>query len=107
MELKRTCDIGIDQVGNYAGTGYGRSSLEFLALGVPVITEIPPKYEHLLPVHPFVRATKETIEDVLFQLINDADLRRKKREQGFRWIRDFCDPRRIINEIYGAYKMHK
>jgi hypothetical protein len=104
MELKRTCDIGIDQIGNYAGTGYGRSGLEFLALGIPTITEIPDEYEKLLPGHPFVKVTKRNFEDVLYNLLIDAELRRKKREQGIKWVRDFCSPRRIMGKIYEEYQ---
>ncbi len=104
MELKRSCDIGVDQIGNYAGTGYGRSGLEFLALGIPTITEIPDEYEHLLPDHPFVKATKENFEDVLHNLLTDADLRRRKREEGIKWVRNFPHPKRIMTRIYCEYK---
>jgi len=104
MELKATCDIGIDNIGSYAGTGYGRSGLEFLALGIPTIVEILDDYEYLLPGHPFVKATKKDFEDVLYNLLIDVELRRKKREQGIKWVRDFCSPRRIMSKIYGEYK---
>jgi len=104
MELKRTCDIGIDQIGNYAGTGYGRSGLEFLALGIPTITEIPEEYEHLLPGHPFVKATKKDFEDVLYNLLTQRELREKKRAQGIAWVRDFPHPGRIMAKIYEEYR---
>ncbi len=104
MELKSSCDIGIDQIGNYAGTGYGRSGLEFLALGIPTITEIPDEYEPLLPGHPFVKATIEDFKDVLYRLLTDKKLREKKRMQGIRWVREFPHPRRIIAQVYREYK---
>lgn len=104
MELKATCDIGIDQIGNYAGTGYGRSGLEFLALGIPTITEIPEQYENLLPGHPFIKATKKNFEDALYNLLTDARLRQEKCDQGLVWVRDFPNPRRIMSRIYEEYK---
>ncbi len=104
MELKKTCDIGIDQIGNYAGTGYGRSGLEFLALGIPTITEIPAEYEGLLPDHPFVNATKKDFEDVLYRLLTNDEQRRTKREQGIAWVNDFPHPHRIMDKIYSEYK---
>lgn len=104
MELKATCDIGLDQIGNYAGTGYGRSGLEFLALATPAVTEIPDEYEHLLPDHPFVKATKKNLEEVLYTLLTDAGLRQKKRMQGLTWARKFPSPRRIMGKIYEEYK---
>lgn len=104
MALKATCDIGIDQIGNYAGTGYGRSGLEFLALGIPTITEIPREYEGLLPGHPFVTATRQNLTEVLARLLQDRDRRARKRQHGLRWVNEFPHPRRIIAEIYRAYR---
>ncbi len=104
MELKATCDVGIDQIGNYAGTGYGRSGLEFLALGIPTVTEIPEGYEGLLPGHPFVKATKQDFEDVLGRLLRDAQLRKRVRRASIAWVRDFPHPRRIMERIYGEYR---
>ena len=104
MELKATCDIGIDQIGNYAGTGYGRSGLEFLALGIPTITEIPDDYEKLLPYQPFVKATKRDFEEVLSNLLVDRQLREEKRRAGLKWVREFPHPKRIMSEIYKEYR---
>ena len=104
MELKATCDIGVDQIGNYAGTGYGRSGLEFLALGIPTITEIPDEYEELLPGHPFVLATRSDFAEVLQKLLTDVKLRAVKRAQGIRWVNEFPNPRRIMRKIYDEYR---
>lgn len=103
MELKATCDIGIDQIGNYAGTAYGRSGLEFLALGIPTITEIPKEYEYLLPNHPFVNANKKTLKDVLYELLTNSELRYKKRNEGLKWVREFPNPKRVMGLIYKEY----
>lgn len=104
MELKATCDVGIDQIGNYAGTAYGRSGLEFLALGIPTITEIPDEYEHLLPKHPFIKATKDNLADVLYQVITQPALRLKKKKEGIDWVADFPHPKRIMSRIYEEYR---
>jgi glycosyltransferase involved in cell wall biosynthesis len=104
MELKSGCDIGIDQVGNYAGTAYGRSGLEFLALGIPTITEIPPEYEPLLPGHPFINATKDNLDQALYRLLTHPSLRAKKKSEGVQWVREFVNPRRVINKIYDEYR---
>lgn len=104
MALKAGCDIGIDQVGNYAGTAYGRSGLEFLALGIPTITEVPDEYEPLLPGHPFINATKDNLDDVLHRLLTDPGLRANKKAEGIKWVREFVNPRRIMAKIYGEYR---
>ncbi len=104
MKLKATCDIGIDQIGNYAGTAYGRSGLEFLALGIPTITEIPDEYEYLLPGHPFLNANKSNLDEILYQLLIDPGLRAKKRAEGIKWVREFVNPKRVISLIYKEYR---
>jgi len=104
MELKAGCDIGIDQVGNYAGTAYGRSGLEFLALGIPTITEIPAEYEPLLPGHPFINTTKDTLPEVLYRLLTDPGLRAKKKSEGIKWVREFVNPQRVMARIYDEYR---
>ena len=104
MHLKSGCDIGIDQVGNYGGTAYGRSGLEFLALGIPTITEIPGEYEPLLASHPFVKATKHNLAEVLKKLLVDAELRREKKAEGIKWVRKFVHPRRVMQQIYDEYR---
>jgi glycosyltransferase involved in cell wall biosynthesis len=104
MEFKTGCDIGIDQVGNYAGTAYGRSGLEFLALGIPTITEIPAEYEPLLPGHPFVKAARENLAEVLYRLLTDADLRKRKKTESIAWVREFVNPRRVMAKIYDEYR---
>lgn len=104
MRIKAQCDVGIDQVGNYAGTAYGRSGLEFLALGMPTITEIPDEYEALLPGHPFIKATPMTLEDTLHRVITDPDLRERKRVEGLRWVCWFNDPLRVMGIIYREYR---
>lgn len=104
MKLKAGCDIGIDQVGNYGGTAYGRSSLEFLALGIPTITEVPDEYEPLLPGHPFVKATKHNLAEVLKSLLTDTNLRLQKKAEGLKWVREFVNPRRVMTKIYDEYR---
>jgi hypothetical protein len=104
MDLNATCDIGIDQIGNYAGTAYGRSGLEFLALGIPTITEIPKEYEYLLPEHPFINTDRNNLEEVLYTLLTDPALRQKKKQQGVKWVREFPNPKRVMELIYKEYK---
>lgn len=104
MELKGTCDIGIDQIGNYAGTAYGRSGLEFLALGIPTITEIPEEYESMLSGHPFLNANKKSLEDVLYNLLTNEELRKKKSKEGLKWVNEFPNPKRVMGLIYQEYR---
>ncbi|RKX69540.1 hypothetical protein DRP53_07890 [candidate division WOR-3 bacterium] len=104
IRLKEGCDLAIEQVGSYAGTGYGRNSLEFLAMGIPTITEIPDDYERMIPDHPFIKATPETLKDVLKKAILDRSLRQKKAREGRRWVERYHDPKRVVMGIYRLYR---
>ncbi|MFA5498261.1 MAG: glycosyltransferase [Candidatus Cloacimonadia bacterium] len=68
LEIKSQCDIGIEAVGGFmGGSGYGKSGLEMLALGMPVITSFTEDYLNWLPENPFVVANDE--EELYRQLI--------------------------------------
>ena len=104
IQVKKGCDIGIEQVGSYAGTGYGRNSLEFLALGIPTITEIPDDYEQMIPDHPFIKATPENLKDVLRRVLKDRDLRMKKKIEGRAWLERYHDSKQVVMSIYNLYQ---
>ncbi|MFH0989796.1 MAG: hypothetical protein V1799_07255 [bacterium] len=86
LQIKETCDIAIEQVGNYGGTGYGRNSLETLALGIPTITQMTPDYLAWLPENPFILANPNTLYETLLRVIDDKELRMKKKEEGRQWV---------------------
>jgi hypothetical protein len=89
VAIKATCHISIDQVGNQGGTGYGRNSLEALAMGLPCVTEFTPEYERYWQEkggHPFLLATENTLESVLENLIRNPDLRTARAAPGRDWV---------------------
>lgn len=104
IKIKETCDIGIEQVGSYAGTGYGRNSLEFLAMGIPTITEIPDDYELMIPNHPFIKAEIHSLKDVLKKLIMDRNLRERKKAEGRKWVERYHNPKAVVATIYKLYQ---
>lgn len=89
LSIKETCDIAIEQVGNLGGTGYGRNSLESLALGIPTVTEMTQDYIEWLPENPFVLATPETLFERLIDLIDNKELRRQHSKMGRAWIEKY------------------
>ncbi len=109
LEIKQTCDIAIEQVGNYGGTGYGRNSLESLALGIPTITEMTPDYVAWLPENPFVLATPETLYDRLIELIDNPSLRREKGLVGRTWVEKYHSYESVhkrLTELYEKYNIY-
>jgi len=106
LRIKETCDIAIEQVGNLGGTGYGRNSLETLALGIPTVTEMTPDYLAWLPENPFVLATPETLFDRLIELIDDPKLRAEKRVASRKWVEKHHSYESVHTRLMELYREH-
>lgn len=106
IRIKQSCDIAIEQVGNYGGTGYGRNSLETLAMGIPTVTEMTPDYIAWLPENPFVLVTPETLFDRIIELIDDPALRREKGLAGRSWVETYHSFEAVNNRLMQLYRDH-
>ena len=106
LRIKTTCDIAIEQVGNYGGTGYGRNSLETLALGIPTLTEMTPDYETWIPENPFVLATASTLYTKLLALIDSAELRSEKSVKGRQWVETYHSYESVHARLMELYRAH-
>jgi len=106
IRIKSTCDIAIEQVGNLGGTGYGRNSLETLALGIPTITEMTPDYTAWLPENPFILATERTLFQTLIDVIDTPSLRAEKRLQGRAWVEKYHSYDAVHSRLMELYREH-
>ena len=104
LEIKATCDIAVDQIGNLGGTGYGVNSLETLSMGIPTVTEFTPEFAAFLPDHPFVLLDKDTLESKLEMLISDRDLRRRKGSEGRKFVEQHHRAETVVKSIYAMYR---
>jgi glycosyltransferase involved in cell wall biosynthesis len=107
IRIKETCDIAIEQVGNLGGTGYGRNSLETLALGIPTVTEMTPDYLAWLPENPFILATPETLYDRLIELIDNPELRAEKKLAGRKWVENYHSYESVHKRLMELYREHR
>lgn len=85
--IKYTCDLCIDQVGNRGGTGYGVSSLETFAAGIPCVSDFTDALAALLPGHPFYLATPESLETVLAGILSDPSGLFEQGRRALAWLR--------------------
>jgi len=106
LRIKQQCDIAIEQIGNMGGTGYGRNSLENLALGIPTVTEMTEDYSAWLPDNPFVLADATTLLDRLVDLIDSPELRQQKRIHGRKWVEDYHSYESVYARLMSLYKDH-
>lgn len=84
--IKWGCDLCIDQVGNRGGTGYGVSSLEMLAAGIPCVTDFTRPLAEFLADHPFYLADPGSLESVMALILSDPAGLRERGEAGRRWV---------------------
>ena len=108
LEIKSRCDIGVDSIGNYLGnTGYGKSGLEMLALGMPVVTSMVDEYRKWLPENPFVVANDaRELYDALLEMIDDHALIQSRGEAGRLWVEKYHGFKSVnqrLNELYQKY----
>jgi len=104
LQRKYECDIFVDQLTNTGGWGYGMSSVEALAMGIPVVTNIPDAMAHRLDNHPFVLATERNITDALKQMLDDESACQRLSRRGREWVRKYHDVRCVGDVLYGYYR---
>ncbi len=104
LTVKASCDVFIDQITDAGGWGYGASSVESLAQGIPTLTRINSEVASFLGEHPFVSVTAETLEATLIELIEDPARRRELSEYGQRWVVERHGIDAVMDCLYGYYR---
>ena len=101
LDIKAECDIMIDQLGEL---GYGISSLEALAMGIPTLTALTPEYAQYIPDHPFIRVDAENLEQKLIQVVTNREYRRGRGIAGRKWVEKSHDSRSVVAGILEIYR---
>jgi len=104
LKLKRTCDLAIDQVGGESGgSGYGKNSIENLAMGIPTITEFYDEYLEFLPENPFITCNIDSLKDKLTELLCNRSTLKNYSEKGRAWAEkyhSFESVNRRVEQLY-------
>jgi len=108
LDVKSTCDICIDQVGGaMGGTGYGKSGLESLGMGIPTLTNMTKEYEDFLPSNPFVVANNEDqLYSKLMELIDSRELREKVSIKSRKWVEEYHSFEKVNSALKQHYREH-
>tara|TARA_Y100000758_G_scaffold199866_1_gene142747 strand:+ start:8171 stop:9256 length:1086 start_codon:yes stop_codon:yes gene_type:complete len=104
QEIKKSCDILIDQVHNRGGWGYGMNSVEGLSMGLCCVTELLPEYVNFIPDHPFINADGKSLYVVLSELISNKDKIIEYKKKSFSWVDKFHNYTNTSNVLYSYYK---
>lgn len=103
LEIKRGCDILIDQIHNRGGWGYGMNSVEALSMGLVCVTELIPKYEEFIPNYPFVNVTGETLYKELKKLVRDRNRISAMKLRSHEWVVKYHDLHNTADVLYKYY----
>ena len=97
LELKQTCDLFVDQIGDL---GYGINALEALAFGIPVATSLVRGFAEKFPDHPFIDVTDGKIAEKLLPFAEDVTLRAVVGSRGRAWLEKVHDAREVVKRIH-------
>ena len=100
-DLYEMCDIGVDQV-LYGWDG--KTSIELMALGKPVVCYINPEWLHFRPELPVQYGYPIQLTRTLARLVADADLRNKLGSQGIAYVKKNHDVRVVIDQCLKLYQ---
>jgi glycosyltransferase involved in cell wall biosynthesis len=106
IDLKSKCHIAIDQIGNRGGTGYGINSLETLSMGIPTITDMNCGFDSWLSENPFIVANRGNLKDKLIELIDNHNLRLKRRKISRLWVEKYHSYKSVFTEMFRLYRKH-
>ena len=101
IQLKSTCNIFVDQLGEL---GYGVSGLESLAMGIPTLVELKPDFEGFLGDHPFVNVNRDNLAKKITDLVENPEKRKRLGLFGQGWVREKHSPLATAGHIVGRMR---
>ena len=104
IEVKRKCDLLIEQIGDNSGWGYGANSREAFALGLAVASEMNEHYEKFIPDHPFININENNFKEKIIRVIEDRELLNSKKKEGHIWLKRTHSVENAVNTIIEIYK---
>lgn len=103
MKVKISLDIFIDQITDAGGWGYGASSVESLAMGIPTMTRINPEVDKFLGNHPFISVDEHNLKRELIDLIESKEKRQNLSQISRKWVIERHDIESVMDVLYGYY----
>ena len=104
LDIKKSCDIYIDQIHNRGGWGYGMNSVESLSMGLVCLTELVEEYQKFIPDHPFIMITKESLKKTILELIQNEELLINKKIESRDWVKKYHGISSVTESLYSYYE---
>ena len=104
LDMKKKCNLSIDQVGGkLGGSGYGRNSIENLAMGLPTITEFFGEYLDFLPENPFITCNIGSLKETIIKFIDNIGLLNEYSEIGRKWVEKYHSYESVNESVEKLY----
>ncbi|MGE0500682.1 MAG: glycosyltransferase [Rhizobiaceae bacterium] len=104
LDSMRRMDLVVDQLISGA---FGLTAVEAMALGRPVIAHLRPGVRVSAPLEcPIIRATPDTIKDVLRSIAYDRSSLSSVARRGVDYVRDHCSTNSLALSLEGLYREH-
>jgi hypothetical protein len=105
MQMKRKCDVSIDQVGGImGGSGYGKNSIENLTMGLPTITEFYDEYMDFLPENPFICSDIKNLKNTIANILENRGLLKDYSEKGRNWVEKYHSFESVNKRLESLYE---
>ncbi len=104
LEMKKTCNLAIDQVsGELGGSGYGKNSIENLAIGIPTVTEFSEEYLKFLPENPFIACGIDSLKSEIIKYIENINLLKDVSVKGRQWVEKYHSYESVNEKLEQLY----
>lgn len=104
LRMKRGCNLAIDQVGGeLGGSGYGKNSIENLAMGIPTITEFFDDYLNFIPENPFITCNIDTLKETIIHYINNIEKLKDYSLVGRKWVEKYHSYESVNTKLESLY----
>ena len=104
LDIKKSCDIYIDQIHNRGGWGYGMNSVESLSMGLVCLTELVEEYQNFIPDHPFIMIKKESLKKTILELRQNEELLINKKIESRDWVKKYHGISSVTESLYSYYE---
>jgi hypothetical protein len=105
LKLKKEYNLAIDQVGgDMGGSGYGKNSIENLAMGLPTVTEFDDEYLKFIPENPFISCNINTLKESIFRIIDNPEQLKDYSEKGRMWVEKYHSFDSVNNKLMALYR---
>lgn len=103
IEIKKTCDILIDQIGDSGGWGYGMNSIEAMALGLCCMTQMNDTCNKFFKNHPFININETNLIKKLDHLISNPIIIDEYKNKSIEWVAKKHDIKNVGMLLYENY----